>query len=438
VRVQCLWEQILPQLDRGDIDFGLNGIESTSDRVRQYQATIPYFIYQLVLVVRKDRKELNDWKPLQTAPADGSKWRIGVLSASAADRYVTERFLETAEIFRYEGSTEQFRLLDSGQLDAAVMDDPIPAFYLDRIRAYPGLHTVGKPEAPGEYLIYLQRDNAELTEKLNAAIKELYSSGKLKEIYSRYGLWTPAQERLPELWAMPRSEPDEALSRFTIVSLQSPLLLQGAMVTAALAILAMPLAIALGAILAVMRAWSTSALGGESTLLTRALSGLATLYIEVIRGTPLAFQLFVVYFLLPVIGIRISGFWSGVIALAVNYSANEAEVIRSGLQAVPRGQMEAALSLGMSRLLAIRRILAPQVIRYALPNVASDFIALFKDTAVCSVIAVQELSKEYSMAAKSTQLFFELAFVASLMYLLMSYPLSLASRWIEKTLKTDG
>jgi polar amino acid transport system substrate-binding protein len=157
--------------------------------------------------------------------------------------------------------------------------------------------------------------------------------------------------------------------------------------------------------------------------------------VEIVRGTPLAFQLFVVYFILPEFGIRIGEFWAGVIALAVNYSAYEAEIFRLGLQAVPAGQMEAALSLGMPRALAVRRIVLPQAVRLVIPASANDFIALFKDTAVCSVIAVEELSKQYSMGAKSTGMFLEMAALTSVLYLAMSYPLSLLAAWLERRLK---
>ncbi len=159
-----------------------------------------------------------------------------------------------------------------------------------------------------------------------------------------------------------------------------------------------------------------------------------TLYVEIVRGTPLAFQLFVVYFVLPEFGVTISAFWSGVLALAVNYSAYEAEIMRLGVQSIPVGQMEAALSLGMSRALAVRRIILPQAVRTVIPATANDFIALYKDTAVCSVIAVEELSKQYSVAAKSTGLFLHMAIVASVLYLAMSWPLSLLASWLERRL----
>ena len=119
------------------------------------------------------------------------------------------------------------------------------------------------------------------------------------------------------------------------------------------------------------------------------------LYVEVLRGTPLMLQLFAIFFLLPKIGLRRCRLsWPAIAGLAINYSAYEAEIYRAGLQAIPRGQMEAALALGMSRSLAIRRIILPQAFRIVIPPVTNDFIALFKDTSVCSVITIVELTKQ--------------------------------------------
>jgi polar amino acid transport system substrate-binding protein len=99
---------------------------------------------------------------------------------------------------------------------------------------------------------------------------------------------------------------------------------------------------------------------------------------------------------------------------------------------LPKGQLEAALSLGMSRTLAVRRILLPQAVRTVIPAITNDFISLFKDTAVCSVIAVEELSKQYSIVGKSTGMLLETAALTAALYLSMSYPLSLLTRSLER------
>jgi polar amino acid transport system substrate-binding protein len=153
-----------------------------------------------------------------------------------------------------------------------------------------------------------------------------------------------------------------------------------------------------------------------------------------VRGTPLMLQLYAIFFLLPKLGIELSPIVAAISGLAINYSAYEAEIYRAGFQAVPLGQWEAALSLGMTRGQAIRRILLPQAFRLVIPPVTNDFIALFKDTSVCSVVTVVELTKRYSVLALSTGAIVELAAVTAVLYLLMSYPLSLVARWSERRL----
>ena len=108
-------------------------------------------------------------------------------------------------------------------------------------------------------------------------------------------------------------------------------------------------------------------------------------------------QLFVLFYLL-----KLPPWVAGIAGLAINYSAYEAEIYRAGLQAIPAGQMEAALALGMSRAMALRRVIVPQAVRIVIPPVTNDFIALFKDTSVCSVITLVELTKQYSILANST------------------------------------
>src|SRR5439155_8859486 len=104
----------------------------------------------------------------------------------------------------------------------------------------------------------------------------------------------------------------------------------------------------------------------------------------------------------------VPAFWTAVLGLSVNYSAYESEIYRAGLLAVPPGQMEAALALGKSRSLALRRIVVPQAMRIVVPPVMNDFIALFKDTSVCSVVTLVELTKRFSILSQSTQSTFEL------------------------------
>jgi polar amino acid transport system substrate-binding protein len=209
-----------------------------------------------------------------------------------------------------------------------------------------------------------------------------------------------------------------------VVARYGSTLLEAAGLTVILSVLSFPLAIAAGLLIALGRLYGP-----------RWLRPLLVSYVEFLRGTPLMLQLYFIFFFLPEIGIAIPAFWTAIWGLAMNYSAYESEIYRAGLQAIPRGQMEAALSLGMSRGLALRRIVVPQAVRIVIPPVVNDFIALFKDTSVCSVVTLVELTKRFSVLSQSTQATVELMILTAILYMLMSTPLTLLSRRLERRLE---
>jgi polar amino acid transport system substrate-binding protein len=163
------------------------------------------------------------------------------------------------------------------------------------------------------------------------------------------------------------------------------------------------------------------------------------LYVEFLRGTPLLLQLYFVFYLLPQVipAFTLTPLQAGILGLAINYSAYEAENYRAGLLAIPRGQMEAALALGMNPLTALRVVIVPQAMRIVIPPVTNDFIALFKDTSVCSVILITELTRKYNELYNfNRDYIIELAFITAGLYLVMSYPLALLARWLERRVGT--
>jgi len=210
-------------------------------------------------------------------------------------------------------------------------------------------------------------------------------------------------------------------------------LLWAAGMTILLAVISFPLALTIGFFVGMARVYGPRWLGF-----------FCGIYVEVIRGTPLLLQLFCIYYMLPELIGRagyahligwLSPFVAGVIGLAINYSAYEAEIYRAGFLAIPKGQMEAALSLGMTKWTAIRRVTAPQAVRIVIPPVTNDFIALFKDTSACSIIFVTELTRKYNELFNfNRSLIVELAFLTAGLYLMMSYPLALLARRLEQRL----
>jgi polar amino acid transport system permease protein len=160
---------------------------------------------------------------------------------------------------------------------------------------------------------------------------------------------------------------------------------------------------------------------------------LATTYVEIIRGTPLLVQIFIFYFFIGTV-LELSPFTAGVAALAVFTGAYVAEIVRAGIEAVPRGQMEAARSLGMGYAQAMRFVILPQALRRSLPPLAGQFISLIKDSSLVSIIAITDLTKAGREIVSSTFAPFEVWFTVALMYLVLTGALSWVVRRMERRL----
>ena len=140
---------------------------------------------------------------------------------------------------------------------------------------------------------------------------------------------------------------------------------------------------------------------------------------------------------MPQIGIRLNPFLAGILGLGLNYAASEAENYRAGIQSVPRGQTEAAQALGMGRWQTLQHIVLPQAMRVVIPPVTNDFIAMFKDSSIVSVITMVELTKVYGMLAMSTYDYIGLGLMTAAIYFALSYPASLFANWLERKLHYD-
>ena len=420
--VQWEWEMLPHILDRGTVDVVINGYEWSEERQRRMASTIPYYIYRLQLLTRKDDASIKDWDDLRARP-NGPRKRIGVLQGSAAQRYVKQRFGDSVDLMPYAEVTMVMGLVEQGRLDATVQDVPIVSFYGPE---FPGLHAVGAAEAPGYYVGFVRSGDEQLRMRLNAAILKALEDGTLRRIYAKYGLWNDEQLQLAEVARNWPPALGPAPSRWANMPYYIQRLLRAAMMTLALSFASMPLAILIGLVVAIGRLYGPWWIRAPFEL-----------YVEILRGTPLLLQLYVLYYVAPqLVGVRPPEFLTGVLALAINYSAYEAENYRAGLLAIPKGQMEAALSLGMSTWTALRRIIVPQAVKIVIPPVTNDFIALFKDTSIVSMIAVTELTAEYrALTTSHMQLMLEFGVMTALLYMAMSYPLSIVARRLETRFK---
>jgi polar amino acid transport system permease protein len=162
------------------------------------------------------------------------------------------------------------------------------------------------------------------------------------------------------------------------------------------------------------------------------INGVASLYVSVVRGTPLLVQIAFVFLALPQLDIRIPSIPAGIVALSFNYGAYMTEIFRAGIQAVPRGQREAAEALGMPERLVMRRIVLPQAVRIVLPAIGNDFVAMIKDSALVSTIAVQELLWRAQNVGRQNFRTLEALLIAALVYWALTIIFSFFQEHVER------
>jgi len=422
--VQQQWDGLVPGLQRGEYDAVIAGLEITPERLEKISFSSPYYYSTLSMTVRLDETRIRTPENLPTRT-------VGTLKASLAERYLHE--IGVTDVKTYDNQAHPYIDLILGRLDAVVMDTPIALYY-----AYgEQFHNVELPSTKFPIAIGLRKDDGALLKAVNEALAEMRTDGTLKSIYQQWNLYNSSTadyfgdnspisnasaDRYREYLAAVQTERTvgEQLKQYLSFV---PLLLRGALVTLEISIASMTLAVLLGLMLAIIRVFGN-----------RLVAWPAVAFIEVIRGTPLLIQLFIIFYGLPSLGIRLTPFWAAVIGLGMNYAAYEAENYRAGIQAVPRGQLDAALALGLTRTQTIRKIVLPQAVRLVIPPVTNDFIALLKDSSLVSVITMVELTKVYGQLASTYYDYIGLGILAALIYFLMGLPIARLSRYVETRL----
>ncbi|MEX2187373.1 MAG: ABC transporter substrate-binding protein/permease [Pirellulales bacterium] len=427
------WVSLPQGLAKGDFDLIASGMEMTAENREKMLFSRPYYIYSQQLVVRADETRINSL-------ADCRQLAVGTLSQSAAERILQEHGV--TKIQSFEGQTEPYRDLELGRIDAVLLDRPIAVYYA---AANPKLKFVGERIGLGEYGLGMRHEDADLKIAIDAALDDVIASGELQRIFRKWRLWNEDQAALAsrpnvaELAGLgfdadgrpldaDAAENDADAGDIASESAKAwtfdryaPLLVRAAGMTVYLSVASMALAMSLGLLVCVLRLYGLPPLR---------LAALA--YVEFFRGIPLLLLLTFLYFGLPELGIDIGAVAAAILGFGLNYAAYEAEIYRSAIESVPRGQWEAGRALGMSEPLTFRRIIFPQAFRTALGPMTNDFVAMFKDTSLVSVIAVRELTKEYQILARSSLKYVELGLLTAGLYLAMSVPLGYLSRYLER------
>jgi polar amino acid transport system substrate-binding protein len=411
---------LISGLERGDFDFAMNGLEITADRQRHVLFSQPYYVYKLQLVVRAGEERL----PSLEACRGRKDVTIGTLSETAAERLLHRMGIP---VKAYSDQVLPYKDLSQRAIDGVLLDLPIAVYYAQKD---PALKFAGDPVEPGVYAIAFNKKDEKLAHDVDAALERLIENRELRLIYEKWGIWNEDQKRLKE----PLDLVAESARKYSFSGF-FPQLLDGAKLTVLISVLSMLLAISLGLPIALARLYGPAPL-----------RWLATGYVEFFRGIPILLLLFFLYFGLPGIAqaydlpfsLKLRPLEAAILGFGLNYAAYEAEIYRAGLGAIPLGQWEAAASLGLSSALTFRRIILPQAIRGILPPMTNDFVALFKDTSVVSIIALEELTKQYQILTKSSLQYLEIGLATAALYLIMSVPLGHLSRYLEARWGTEA
>jgi polar amino acid transport system substrate-binding protein len=400
---------------RGDFDIGLSGIEDIPARRQSLAASIPYYEFREVLTVRAaDRDRFRTL-------ADLAGRRVATLGGTIAyDLLLEAERTHGITAVSYDDDVHPYSDLLLGRVDGVVLDHVLAE---RAMRRNEGLATHAEALKVGHYIIITAPGNTALRDQVDAILKTAMRDGTLERIFRKWNVWNDDQPRLYErALAMTSGAPASQASPTTadLTWRYVPSLFRAAIVTLLLSFAAMALAVGLGMAIAIGRIY-----GDPVTKL------LLTVYVEVMRGTPVLLQLFVIYYGLSSV-IRLPAFVAALLGLGLNYAAYESEIYRSALEAVPKGQLDAARILGFSKLQALRLIRAPQAFRLALAPMTNDFVALLKDSSLVSMLTVVELTKQTQIFATNIGSWVVPGLLCAALYLAMSLPLGYLARRLEE------
>jgi polar amino acid transport system substrate-binding protein len=415
--VQVQWSSIEASLERGDFDLGMSGLEDRPELRARHAVSMPYFEFREVLAVRTaDSARYRRLSDLRGK-------RIGTLGATTAYQILLDARDSLGLIpVSYDDDVHPYADLVAGRVDAVLLDNIIA----DRSkRRLSGFVVQPEPVATGHYVAAFPLARAAERDSADAILRERMRDGSLEKVFRDWNVWDESQASYFQrvLAAAPADTAIAAKSNVRAVGSAAtyvPALLRAAGITLLLSCLSMLLAVTIGICVAAGRVYGPP--------IVRAL---LTIYVEAIRGTPVLLQLFVIYYGLSGV-VRLPAFAAAVIGLGLNYAAYESEIYRSALMAISRQQLEAARTLGLTELQALRLVRGPQALRLALAPMTNDFVALLKDSSLVSVITVVELTKQTAIYATNIGSWVVPGILCALAYLALSLPLSHAARSLER------
>ncbi|MBC8139948.1 MAG: ABC transporter substrate-binding protein/permease [Armatimonadetes bacterium] len=439
--VSMEWSGVFASLETGQCDIIMAGVTITEPRKKGNAFSRPYFLSGQVLARRKGDATVTKPEDLLT------EGRVVAVQQETTGQFAMEkRGMPKERLHRFD--TLQDALLDArnGKSAAAVGDLPALA---DMIRkGYPEMELASSEPFVTENLgIVARKDSRDLVAAINGALARIMVDGRYARIYEKWmreplplaslakleeakadgtpipaALAKTAQVAPTGAGAVPTKTVTGSAFTIRLDVLQNavPLLLRGAGLTLLLTVSTLFIGVPAGLFIALAR----------RSPLAR-LRALATVYVEIVRGTPLLMQIYVIYFVLPALGVSLPPFAAGLAALSFNSAAYVAEIFRAGIESIDTGQREAGVALGMTDAQTMRYVILPQTVRRVLPPLTNEAVALLKDSSLVSVVALSELMRVGKEVATTAGAPTTIYLAVALLYLAMTLPLTTLVRHLE-------
>ncbi|HDE3250550.1 TPA: ABC transporter permease subunit [Staphylococcus aureus] len=397
--VNMSFDSLLGALKTGKIDIIISGMTSTPERKKQVDFSDSYMMTKNIMLVKKDK--VNDYKDIK----DFNNKKVGAQKGTEQEK-IAQTEIENASITSLSRLPDVILALKSGKVEGVVVEKPVAEAYLKQNPKL-GISNVKFNEEEKDTVIAVPKDSPKLLSQINKTIKEVKDKGLIDKYMTNA--------------ANAMNDDSGFISKY------GSFFLKGIKITILISLIGVALGSILGAFVALMKLSKI-----------KIISWIASIYIEILRGTPMLVQVFIVFFgITAALGLDISALVCGTIALVINSSAYIAEIIRAGINAVDKGQMEAALSLGLNYRQTMKSVIMPQAIKNILPALGNEFVTLIKESSIVSTIGVGEIMFNAQVVQGISFDPFTPLLVAAALYFVLTFVLTRIMNMIEGRLNAS-
>ncbi|HFL6996761.1 TPA: ABC transporter permease subunit [Staphylococcus aureus] len=397
--VNMSFDSLLGALKTGKIDIVISGMTSTPERKKQVDFSDSYMMTKNIMLVKKDK--VNDYKDIK----DFNNKKVGAQKGTEQEK-IAQTEIENASITSLSRLPDVILALKSGKVEGVVVEKPVAEAYLKQNPKL-GISNVKFNEEEKDTVIAVPKDSPKLLSQINKTIKEVKDKGLIDKYMTNA--------------ANAMNDDSGFISKY------GSFFLKGIKITILISLIGVALGSILGAFVSLMKLSKI-----------KIISWIASIYIEILRGTPMLVQVFIVFFgITAALGLDISALVCGTIALVINSSAYIAEIIRAGINAVDKGQMEAARSLGLNYRQTMKSVIMPQAIKNILPALGNEFVTLIKESSIVSTIGVGEIMFNAQVVQGISFDPFTPLLVAAALYFVLTFVLTRIMNMIEGRLNAS-